>query len=325
MPSRVYSNAAVPTSLSAAVTAAATTITVASKTGYPTVFPFTITLEKNVQGQGEAVEVTGNGANAATDWVVTRGVDGTTALAHGAGALVSHDHTARDYTEWQHVRDLQIMQPGVACPGLRRSATTHMAAANTAYTVLTVPAGRKYVIKSIIANNHGGTNDALLQAYVPSTAYLLTAPGARVVQGTTEYFDMAIPLNAGESLQVQTGTAGTLNATAIYADLPAGDSPVRMVTNTGASPAIPANTWTVIYTAPSNMVVTSILWGNGTGSSVTAYFRVNALGGHVNYTFPSNTQQLIDTPFYLASGETLSIHSSSANAIAYTISGVPSV
>lgn len=102
MPSRYYSNAALPTQLSAACTAAATTISVAAITGFPTKYPYTLTLDKNNGALAEAVQVTGAATGTGPYTLpVVRGIDDTTAQAHGAGALVSHDHTKQDYEEWQ--------------------------------------------------------------------------------------------------------------------------------------------------------------------------------------------------------------------------------
>lgn len=82
-----------------------TNISVASKTGYPTAFPFTMTIDKNQTGLGEAVEAVGVGTASATDYWVHRGIDHTTSQAHNSGALVSHDHTARDYDDTQEALD----------------------------------------------------------------------------------------------------------------------------------------------------------------------------------------------------------------------------
>lgn len=96
MPRRYYSNTAAPTTLTAAVDTVATTITVAALTGYPTQFPYTITLDKTNNALAEAATVT---AATGTTLTIIRGVDGTTAKGHNPGAVVSHDHSARDYDE----------------------------------------------------------------------------------------------------------------------------------------------------------------------------------------------------------------------------------
>lgn len=99
---RHYSNALEPTYLTARVEPTDTVIQVASKDGLPTAFPFTLTLSKR-----EAVDVTGHAGS--NRYAVVRGVDDTTALAHQANAIVSHDTTARD---WREATDAAIGPPG---------------------------------------------------------------------------------------------------------------------------------------------------------------------------------------------------------------------
>lgn len=91
---RKYSNTAVQTTLSSGITAAATTITVASTTGFPAV-DFVLALEPGT-GNQELVLVTNV---AGTTLTVTRGYDSTTAVAHSAGAVVEHSHAAIDFRE----------------------------------------------------------------------------------------------------------------------------------------------------------------------------------------------------------------------------------
>lgn len=101
MPTRNYSNTAVPTTLAAGCTATDTSISVVALTGYPAA-PFLITVDKDLMGKGEAMLVT---AVSGTTLTVMRGYDGTTATTHAVDALVSHDHTAIDYREPQERLD----------------------------------------------------------------------------------------------------------------------------------------------------------------------------------------------------------------------------
>lgn len=97
---RYYSSVAVATALSAQANAGDTVISVNATTGFPGSTPYTLVLEDGTSNQ-EVVTVTGvSGLNL----TVTRGVDGTTALTHSAGAAVIHGVSARDYTEpQQHI------------------------------------------------------------------------------------------------------------------------------------------------------------------------------------------------------------------------------
>lgn len=91
---RYYANAPA-TSLASSCTALATLIEVASTTGLPVSFPYTLIIDRGLATE-EAVEVT---AASGTDLTVTRGADGTTAFAHTSGAEVVHGITARDVRE----------------------------------------------------------------------------------------------------------------------------------------------------------------------------------------------------------------------------------
>lgn len=96
-PNRYYSSNAVETTLTSPISNSATTIQVASVTGYPTSFPFTIQVELGTSNE-EIIEVTNV---AGTTLTVVRGVDGSSALSHSAGATVVHGVSARDFREPQ--------------------------------------------------------------------------------------------------------------------------------------------------------------------------------------------------------------------------------
>ncbi len=88
-----FSNVAADTSLNGGITAAATTLTVVSSTGYPTV-PF------NIQIESEIVRVAAASGNDFTS--LTRGYDGTTAAVHNSGVSVQHVVVAEDMTTAFH-------------------------------------------------------------------------------------------------------------------------------------------------------------------------------------------------------------------------------
>lgn len=94
---RYYSSVAVDTTLTASITYNATTMVVASTTGFPTSFPYTLSIDYDTSAE-ELVEVTAAVANSLT---ITRQVDGTSAQAHSAGAAVKHVISARDIREPQ--------------------------------------------------------------------------------------------------------------------------------------------------------------------------------------------------------------------------------
>lgn len=94
---RYYSNTAVETTLASATTSSATSIAVASASGFPILYPYRLTLDFESPG-AEIVDVT---AASGTTLTVIRGVDGTSAQSHSAGAVVAHTATAQDFRDSQ--------------------------------------------------------------------------------------------------------------------------------------------------------------------------------------------------------------------------------
>lgn len=97
MASRYYSAVAQDTTVTSGITSSSTTVTVAGTTGYPSTYPFVLALDYNTATE-ELVTVTGVAGLTLT---ITRGYNGTTAVAHNAGAVVRHVITAQDLTDAQ--------------------------------------------------------------------------------------------------------------------------------------------------------------------------------------------------------------------------------
>ena len=95
MARRYYSSTAARTTLAAGINSSVTTVGVNAVTGWPASFPYTIIIDQDTINE-EVVEVT---ARVGTTLTVTRGVDGTTGVAHSAGAAVNHGVSARDFDE----------------------------------------------------------------------------------------------------------------------------------------------------------------------------------------------------------------------------------
>jgi hypothetical protein len=94
---RYYSSTAVDTTLTGSVNGSATSITVASTSGFPTSYPYTLALDYDTASE-ELVNVT---AAAGTTLTIVRGQDGTSGTAHSAGAVVKHVISGRDLREPQ--------------------------------------------------------------------------------------------------------------------------------------------------------------------------------------------------------------------------------
>ena len=93
--SRFYSSNAAVTSLQVTAAPSDASIQVASSSGWPGTFPFTLSLDYGSANE-ELVDVTGGGPSI---FNVTRAVDGTSATTHNAGAVVRHVSSARDFTD----------------------------------------------------------------------------------------------------------------------------------------------------------------------------------------------------------------------------------
>lgn len=94
---RYYSSTAVDTTLTGSINASATSITVASVSGFPTSYPYTLALDYDNASE-ELINVT---AASGTTLTIVRAQDGTTGVAHDAGAAVKHVISGRDLREPQ--------------------------------------------------------------------------------------------------------------------------------------------------------------------------------------------------------------------------------
>jgi hypothetical protein len=119
VPIHYYTDTAQPTTLSSAILATGTSIIVPSLVGYPAQYPFTLRLDPGTSSE-ELVDVTaaptGSGPYTLT---VTRGVNGTTALAHPGGTAVTLGWTGRDATEAAtHQYTQPLLNTGAGVHGL---------------------------------------------------------------------------------------------------------------------------------------------------------------------------------------------------------------
>lgn len=94
---RYYSSTAGEMELQADITAASASMTVDSTTGLPGTTPFTVIIDPGTASE-EIVDVTNVSGLSLT---ISRGVDGSPAQSHSAGAKVRHMASARDFREAQ--------------------------------------------------------------------------------------------------------------------------------------------------------------------------------------------------------------------------------
>ena len=95
MARRYYSSIAERTTLASAVNNTTTTFIVNGVTGWPSSTPYTLIIDADTINE-EIVTLT---SRSGTTLTVVRGVDGSTAKAHDAGADVRHGVSARDFDE----------------------------------------------------------------------------------------------------------------------------------------------------------------------------------------------------------------------------------
>lgn len=94
---RFYSSTAGAMELQSDITSSATSMTVDTVTGLPGTTPFTLVIDVGSSTE-EILDVTGV---AGTTLTISRGVDGSPAQAHLAGAAIRHMATARDFRDAQ--------------------------------------------------------------------------------------------------------------------------------------------------------------------------------------------------------------------------------
>lgn len=124
MPRRYYSSVAQRTTLASSMTNVATTMVVNAAVGFPASTPFTMIIDQDTVNE-EVVTVT---SRSGTTLTVTRGVDGSTAVAHSTGASVNHGVSARDFDE----PNAFINGTGVVTTGMIADASVTAAKVNSA-------------------------------------------------------------------------------------------------------------------------------------------------------------------------------------------------
>ena len=141
MARRYYSSIAQRTTLSSSISSSATSMVVAAVTGFPSTTPYTMIIDQDTINE-EVVEVTNRSGTTLT---VTRGVDGTTGVAHTTGATVNHGVSGRDFDE----PNAFINGTGVVTTGL---------IASQAVTSAKVGSGAATNGQTLIADGSGGTS-----------------------------------------------------------------------------------------------------------------------------------------------------------------------
>lgn len=204
-------------------------------------------------------------------------------------------------------RLIQIMTPGRACSGLRGSGGTM--AGGVAVSALTVPAGRLYVVKTILISGPDGGSGNLTPQPVEiwkqgnTYDYVKDLP---VGPNGTFAFDTAIVLTAAEVLRIQaTGAHGGIDYVLSYADLASTEKATRFADSVVSTVAAG---FVTLYTAATGVpvVITQIIMTNELATPQRISLLASA--GHASVwrePVPPNGVITLDSPIYLSAGETL--------------------
>jgi hypothetical protein len=257
-PSRYYSNIAVAGLLGASISNSATSLYMSTTPqGYPAQFPFTLALDQLTSSM-ELVSVTSGAGTAASPWVVERGFDGTTAVAHTAPtATIQHELSAYDVAT---SRSHEASGEGSGVHGLPASAWSTAAYAVINETTLT-----------------NSTTDIQTWSGIPQTySHLMVIALGRLTETSeqTDYLTLQVNGDAGayySYLKMESNNiGGSLNNPAATTTYAGSSIPFGIFTASEAGQAANAGAivaWIPWYTSTTFNKLVQAQAGGGNGTS----------------------------------------------------------
>jgi hypothetical protein len=177
MASRYYSAVAQDTTITNTITSSSTSVTVAGTTGYPSTYPFVLALDYNTSNE-ELVTVT---SAAGLTLNITRGYNGTTAVAHNPGAVVRHVITAQDLTDAQNHYGATTSVHGIADTSKLAVNLSFNAQTGTSYTLVASDASKLVTLNN--SSNIAVTVPAGIFTAGQQINVQATGTGAVTIQG----------------------------------------------------------------------------------------------------------------------------------------------
>jgi len=223
---RYYASTAKQASLSSSIDGVVASITLDLTTGFPANYPYSLVIDPDTNKE-EIITVGSSGGG--TTLNVTRGEDGTSAVAHSAGATVRHIISGRDFNEFS---------AHIGSSGTPTTAGIHGITGNVVGTTDSQTLSAKILSGAVIASGgidfEGTTNDAFettLTVADPTADRIITLPNATgtvtldgvastLISKTLSSATLATDLAAGGFKVTGLGTpsSNTDAATKVYVD-----------------------------------------------------------------------------------------------------------